>query len=333
MQVFRCPACRATLYFHNTACTCGQPVWFDPDAQTMRAEGTDCANRAEIGCNWLAEAGGLCRSCAMTETVPDLREPDNLPLWTRAELSKRRMLANLSRWGWLTPGDPGQRPVFRMLSEQTATGGANVVMGHADGVITINVTEASDTVLAKRQEQFGELYRTMLGHIRHEMAHFLFLRLAEHSGFLRAFRELFGDERADYAAALAAHYESPGAPGEEHVTSYASAHPHEDWAETLAHLLHLVDLTDSAASAGLSLAEARANVPGGGYDAYAEADSEALLTRAVTLSIAVNHVNRALDLPDIYPFVLKKGVREKLAFAHGHLRQGASAAGDLQPGA
>ena len=69
------------------------------------------------------------------------------------------------------------------------------------------------------------------------------------------------------------------------------------------------------------------------YDAYAEADSEALLTRAITLSIAVNHVNRALDLPDIYPFVLKKGVREKLAFAHGHLRQGASAAGDLQPGA
>ena len=35
MQIFRCPACGASLYFHNTGCTCGQQVVFAPDAQVM----------------------------------------------------------------------------------------------------------------------------------------------------------------------------------------------------------------------------------------------------------------------------------------------------------
>jgi hypothetical protein len=254
----------------------------------------------------------------MTETVPDLRAPDNLPLWERSEQAKRWVLANLMRWGWFTGADAGPRPVFRMLSEQTASGRTRVSMGHDDGAITINVTEASEPVLAERQAQFGELYRTMIGHMRHEIAHFLFLRLAEDPAFLSGFRALFGDERADYGAALKAHYESPKDPGEAHVTPYATAHPHEDWAESLAHLLHLTDLLDSAAATGLAL-------PGGppeGYDAYAEAETEALLTRAIDLSIAVNHVNRALDLPDLYPFVLTPAVREKLGFAHAALRRG-----------
>ncbi|ETW13597.1 hypothetical protein ATO8_06191 [Roseivivax marinus] len=318
MQVFRCPACDAPIWFHNLSCTCGAAVFFDPDEQRMRRDAAPCANRDTIACNWQADEGDLCRSCAMTETVPDLREGENLPLWSQTEAAKRWMLANLARWGWFTPADPGARPVFRLLSEQTAGGEADVVMGHANGVITINVTEASDTVSAERQEQLGELYRTMLGHMRHETAHFLQLRLAEDEAFLSGFRDLFGDERADYGEALERHYADPGQPGENHVTSYATAHPHEDWAETLAHLLHLTDLLDSAASAGLALPDG----PPPGYDAYAEADTDALVTQAVAMSIAVNHVNRALDLPDLYPFVLAQGVRDKLSFAHTHLRRG-----------
>ncbi|KAA9009153.1 zinc-binding metallopeptidase family protein [Histidinibacterium aquaticum] len=321
MQVFRCPACSAPLYFHNTTCDCGQAVVFDPVAQAMQPFRDPCANRDEIGCNWVAESDGLCRSCGMTETVPDLRAPDNLPLWARTEAAKRWMLASLARWGWFTPTDRGPRPVFRLLSEETATGEADVVMGHADGVITINVSEASEAVLAERQENLGELYRTMIGHMRHEMAHFLQLRLVEDAGFAEAFRALFGDERADYGAALEAHYAEPSPAGEHHVTSYATSHPHEDWAETIAHLLHLTDLLDSTASAGLTLPEG----PPAGYDAYLESDTERLVTLAVAVSIAVNHVNRALDLPDLYPFVLTAGVREKLAFAHGHLRIGGPA--------
>ncbi|MCA0848410.1 zinc-binding metallopeptidase family protein [Salipiger thiooxidans] len=324
MQIFRCPACGASLYFHNTGCTCGQQVVFAPDAQVMlplaEAEAEPCANREVIGCNWTAETGGLCRSCAMTETLPDLREDSNRPLWETSELAKRWMLANLIRWGWFTPDDPGARPVFRLLSENTASGEADIVMGHADGLITINVTEASEAVLAERQEELGELYRTMLGHMRHETAHFLFLRLSEDPAFPEAFRALFGDEREDYGAALQRHYEAPKPADNDHITSYATAHPHEDWAETIAHLLHLIDLVDSAAAAQLALPDG----PEPGHDAYASGDTEHEITMAIDLAIAINHVNRAMDLPDLYPFVLTQGVRDKLDFAHGWLRRNAT---------
>ena len=316
MQIFYNPFRAGPIYFHNLTCGNGQPVFFDPQTQSMQAEASPCRNRDDINCNWIAETDGLCRSCAMTETVPDLREPDNLPLWDMSELSKRWVLANLGRWGWFSHADPGPRPVFRMLSEMSLEGAEDVTMGHADGTITINVTEASEAVLAKRQEDLGELYRTMTGHIRHEIAHFLFLRLSVNPAFLDGFRALFGDERADYGAALKSHYANPLPAGPDHITSYATAHPHEDWAETVAHLLHLVDLIDSAAAARLSLPDGL--MPG--YDAYADPDTETVISRAVDVSIAVNHVNRALDLPDVYPFVLPDGVRRKFAFAHKYLR-------------
>ena len=319
MQIFQCPACAGAVHFHNLTCGCGQPVRFDPDRQAMRTDGADCTNRDAIGCNWIADApGGLCRSCAMTETVPDLAAEDNVDLWARTEAAKRWMLANLARWGWFTPADAGDRPVFKLLAEKTSRGDAKVIMGHADGLITINVNEASESVSAERQEQLGELYRTMLGHMRHETAHFLHVRLSEHPAFLEAFRALFGDEREDYGEALKAHYAAPGAAGDDHITSYATAHAHEDWAETVAHLLHLVDLLDSAAAMRLTFPDG----PALGYDAYAEDDANRLVTLAVEVAVAINHVNRAMDLPDLYPFVLGPGVREKLAFAHRHLRRG-----------
>ncbi|NDV00161.1 zinc-binding metallopeptidase family protein [Pseudoroseicyclus tamaricis] len=344
MQIFTCPACKAPLYFQNTTCGCGAEVAFDPERQAFTAEGTFCAHRSDIGCNWLAEGGELCRSCAMTEVVPDLRAPDNLPLWSDTELAKRWMLANLGRWGWFTDADPGERPVFKLLSEDTAGGEIPVTMGHESGTITINVSEAQQSVRAERQENMGELYRTMIGHMRHEIAHFLFERLADVPGaeehFLAAFRELFGDEREDYGAALQRHYAGPKPADETHITSYATSHPHEDWAETIAHLLHLVDLADSAAAVGLSLKSGEALPQRRGMfrrksdpapaatDAYAETDTEALLTRAVDLTIAVNHVNRTMDLPDLYPFVLPQGVRDKLAFAHRAVRQVPGEAGE-----
>ncbi|MBP0485125.1 zinc-binding metallopeptidase family protein [Sagittula salina] len=317
MQVFRCPACGGMLWFHNATCACGQNVTFDPETQDMVANAAACANRTEIACNWRAEQDGLCRSCAMTATVPDLREAENLPLWQRTEEAKRWVLANLMRWGWFTLDDPGARPVFRLLSEHTAEGDAPVTMGHASGEITINVSEASDAELVRRQAEMGELYRTMIGHMRHELAHFLFERLSSQAGFLDTFRARFGDERADYAEALKAHYAQPRDKGQTHVTTYATAHPHEDWAETIAHLLHLTDLLDSAAASGLALPEG----PPRGYDAYAESDTGRLLTLAIDLTLAINHVNRALEIGDLYPFVLAQPVRDKLHFAHDALRK------------
>ena len=326
MRLFECPACAATLYFRNSACgACGQGVAYDPEADRMVAGAEPCANREEIGCNWRAEEGGpLCRACAMTTVIPDTFHGENRAHWAHAELAKRWVLAGLGRWGWFRASDPGPRPAFELLAEATAGGPVEVTMGHEAGVITLNVTEADPAELAARQEALGERLRTVVGHVRHEIAHFLFVRLQAAEGFVDAFRALFGDERADYGAALRRHYAEGPPPGwqDRHITGYASAHPHEDWAESVAHLLHLVDITDSAAAAGL-LVEGL----GAGDDAYAERDADRLVALGQRLGVAVNHVNRSMGLPDAYPFVLTPAIREKFGFVHARLRAGPPAPG------
>ncbi len=227
------------------------------------------------------------------------------------------MLANLSRWGWFTAADEGRRPVFRLLSEQTRAGEAMVTMGHASGVVTINVTEADPAERARRRVELGEPLRTVIGHFRHELGHFFFERLSERPGFVEAFRDTFGDERADYAAALQRHYDQ-GAPAgwqQTHISAYSTAHPHEDWAECFAHLLHLADIVDSFVASGLQSNHA----PARDYDPYADADTERLITFGAELGLALNHVNRSMGLPDVYPFVLTPPIRAKLAFVHGQM--------------
>ncbi|MGF1660799.1 MAG: putative zinc-binding metallopeptidase [Rubrimonas sp.] len=329
MELFRCPACGAALFFRNARCLCGAELAFDPRRRAFLTLGPDvapCANRAAIACQWRApEPGALCLSCAMTRTVPDTGIPDAAELWADAEDAKRRVIANLMRWGFFTEADPHAPPVFDMLAE---TGGDGVTMGHAAGVVTINVAEADPAVREARRARLAERYRTMIGHFRHELGHFVFDRLAAAPGFPEAFRALFGDERADYAAALEAHYarhpgsgdDDPPPPG--FLTAYAAAHPHEDWAETFAHYLHLVEICDSAARAGLR-APALVTAGGGGFDPYAPCPLDALLDAAAELGVALNHVNRAMGLADLYPFVLTAPIRAKLGFVHDWIERAA----------
>jgi len=313
MQSFTCPSCNAPVYFENVLCACGEPLFYEPEARTMLNEAQPCANRDTIQCNWVAIPDEtLCRSCAMSDTVPALNVGDNQKLLERAERAKRWVLANLSNWQWFTDADKGMRPRFQMLSENTGGGRAEqIMMGHDNGEIVINVTEADELIRVQRQHQMGEQYRSMVGHFRHELAHFLFDRLAAAPGFLDEFRPLFGDETADYNLALQEHYANPKEPGEDFITGYATAHPHEDWAETVAHLLHMVDFTDSFVNAGLSMK----GIPDG-YQSYADQDTDHLLNIAAEIAIAINDINRALDNPDLYPFVLTPKIREKIKFAH-----------------
>ena len=319
MRIFCCPTCEGVLFFENLHCACGAEVAFDPEAAGFISDGSFCANRGPIACNWAAPGGGLCRACAMTEVIPQALE-ENRALWARAEAAKRWVLANLTRWGWFGASDPGPMPRFHLLSEAVRGGEAPVTMGHASGLVTINVTEADPAEITQRREDMGEAYRTMIGHFRHELAHHLFERLVTQDAFAQTFRTRFGDERADYGEALQRHYESgpPEGWATVHVTPYASAHPHEDWAETTAHLLHLTDMTDSAEAAGLSMQ----GEPPRGWDAYAEPDLAQLVGLAAGLGLAFNHVNRSMGLDDLYPFVLPDAVRDKLAFVHRHLSAG-----------
>lgn len=316
MQRFSCPNCGTRAYFHNLMCLCGEPLIFDPVRRQMVTGGAPCANREAIACNWDAiTPGGFCLSCAMSHVVPVMHIGENQRLLASAERAKRWVLANLSQWDWFTPADPGQRPRFLMLSEDTGGRAQQITMGHANGEITINVTEADELIRLKRQLKLGEQYRSMVGHFRHEIAHFLFDRLKVLPGFLPAFRQMFGDERTSYAEALRTHYANPREPEGDFITSYATSHPHEDWAETVAHLLHLTDVADSFCSTHLAMP----GVPDD-YHPYAETDPYRLLNIAAEITIAVNDINRALDNSDLYPFVLTIPVRHKIAFAQGWLQ-------------
>ncbi|MCR9088699.1 MAG: putative zinc-binding peptidase [Rhodobacteraceae bacterium] len=317
MRIYRCPFCAADLYFRNLICTCGQQVALDPATDQFVPLAAGCANRELIDCNWVApEPGALCVSCDTTEVIPDLTPEGNTQLWADAEAAKRWVLIGLFRLGWFAPGAP--RPEFRFLAEQTSSGETPVVMGHANGVVTINIAEADPVIRTRRREALDEDYRTLIGHMRHELAHFQHWVLEDTPAFVTAFRALFGDETEDYGAALERYYGDSAPPDwqSRFITAYASAHPHEDWAESVAHLLHLVDILDSAAAAGLSLADAGSPVP----DPYRQEDSDALIAQAMAYALAINHINRSMGIADLYPFVVNAPAREKLAFVHDWIR-------------
>jgi hypothetical protein len=253
----------------------------------------------------------------MTALAPDPTIANAIPNWAKTEAAKRWALDNLGRWHWFRPEDPGAPPVFHLLAE----GPTPVPMGHAQGVVTISVAEVDPVLVTARREALQEPYRTMIGHMRHEIAHMLWWRLSLRDDFLDAFRAMFGDERIDYPAALQYHYLN-GPPAEwrqYYLTSYASAHPHEDWAETAAHLLHLTDIADSFVATGLFSPQ----IPGPDWDPYTEPDARRLVQIAGALTVGVNHVNRSMGLADLYPFVLSEHARNKLAFVHDWLRRGA----------
>ena len=318
MYVFSNPVGAGSLWFHNLATADGTQVGYDPQARAFIPTPPFCANRDRIGCNWIApKQGSLCRSCAMTAVAPDTSIPHAITNWAKTEAAKRWVIDNLGRWHWFRPEDPGTPPVFRMLAE----GPTPVAMGHVDGVVTISVAEADPVLSTTRREALEEPYRTMIGHMRHEIAHMLWWRLSLRSDFLEAFRAVFGDERNDYSAALQRHYRQGPPPDWNltYLTSYASAHPHEDWAETAAHLLHLTDITDSVISAGF----ASPDLPHPSWDPYSEPDAMTLLQVAVSVVMGINHVNRSMGLADIYPFVVSLKAQRKLAFVHEWLRRGA----------
>ena len=126
-------------------------------------------------------------------------------------------------------------------------------------------------------------------------------------------RALFGDERADYQAALDRHYAQGPPPdwAERHVSAYATMHPAEDWAETFAHYLHIRDTLQTGdayrVTTEIALPGPRTPEPG---------TMEALIADWLPLSLALNQLNRSMGSDDLYPFVLPPAVMDKLALVH-----------------
>ena len=99
--------------------------------------------------------------------------------------------------------------------------------------------------------------------MRHESGHYYWECLIQDRPPLEEFRRLFGDDRIDYAAALNTYHEQGAPPDwqERFVSAYASAHPWEDWAETWAHYLHMLDTLETARACGMSLRPKRSDEP------------------------------------------------------------------------
>lgn len=317
-----CPRCHQTLYFESTVCLhCGASAVFDPLAVAF-VDGPACVNAELIGCNWVAPGPAqLCRSCALTRTTPDRADPVAAMAWANAERQKRRMVLQLFHLG-LPVISYREQPVGGLAFDLLYSSDGSVTVGHADGVITVDVGEDDDARRARLRDRLGERYRTLLGHFRHEIGHYYWPLCAGRPEVIDATRALFGDERADYAAALDAHYQhdDPGAspPWQDgYVSDYATAHPWEDWAETFAHVLHIVGVMSSIERYGLRLRgdrwgrEEPAPEPPGPQAAMTE-----ILAAWMPLSIALNALNRAMGLEDIYPFVLSEPVRQKLIYVH-----------------
>jgi hypothetical protein len=286
-----------------------------------------CQNgREHEVCNWLVpikDENLFCVSCRLNKTIPDLTVPENLERWHKMELAKRRLIYTLLHLGLPLNGQPKEnRPPLQFNFLADTPGGPPVLTGHEQGLITLNIAEADDAEREKRRVGFHEPYRTLLGHFRHEVAHYYWDQLIADTPRLKRFRELFGDETQDYSTALKNYYAN-GAPKDwqdHHVSAYATAHPWEDWAETCAHYLHIMDTIETAASFGMTLRPKHPAAPTMTADpksiSETEDDFDRILKNWMPLTYAFNSLNRGMGLPDLYPFVLSPPVIKKLRFIH-----------------
>ncbi len=331
MKIFHC-RCSRELFFDNTQCTyCRNQVGFDPGraemvslnpselASDLRADEQGylyrlCKNYTDYNaCNWLIDAGTddrYCLSCRLNQTIPYLGSEEKKERWVRLEAAKRRLVYGLLYLH--LPVQPRREyPItglaFDFLEDRRSNPNVEdefVFTGHAQGLITVNLIEADDVSRESQRVFLGELYRTLLGHFRHESGHYYFDQLVANTEFIAGFRKLFGDEQRDYSAALQDYHDKAETlvRDNKYISRYAQSHPLEDWAETWSHYLHMADALETAMAYQL-LDESVISRP------FRER-----IQRWIKLSLALNGLNRSMGLKDAYPFVLSDAVLAKMHF-------------------
>ena len=297
----------------------------DPGAGLYRR----CANLdTPAACNWLFpehNAGEFCVACSLNRTIPDLSIAENGERWRKVETAKRRLVAQLISLGL--------HVIPKTVDEETGLAfdfvgvdleGKLPTTGHANGLITLNIEEADDAHREAMRVQMHEPYRTLLGHFRHEVGHYYWDRLIANTRWQDGCRSLFGDERASYADALDHHYKQ-GAPDnwqESFVSAYATMHPWEDWAETWAHYLHMMDAVDTALGFGMSARDMELDYQPFPLDVLYDPQHPggpaflSFVNAWIELASMLNELSRSMGQPDFYPFVLPPAVIAKLHFIH-----------------
>jgi hypothetical protein len=196
--------------------------------------------------------------------------------------------------------------------------GEGGITGHLDGIVTLDLAETDDQHRDELRRRLGEPFRTVIGHLRHEIGHHYWGRLVGQTNEIDRFRRLFGDERGDYARAVDRHYSGGNAAWDptRFVTAYAASHPLEDWAETFAHYLHIIDAVDTAVAHDLIPSDRTGMLVA---DAIGDLELADVLEAWRPINAAVNAIAETLGAPAVYPFDPVGAVVDKLAFVHGQI--------------
>ncbi|MDO1581327.1 zinc-binding metallopeptidase family protein [Rhizobium oryzicola] len=347
MRLYECDHCGQPIHFDNRVCVnCGHRLAFVPERMAMHALEEEeggvwhlvanprqqvrlCANEVNDICNWTVSAEGteqFCPACRHNRLVPDASTEQGLRQWRRISQAQRHLFYSLLKWDLprtTRNEDPEGGLVFDFLVDEVKEDGTVVaaMTGHDEGVIAIRAAEADDVTRERVRVAMNEPYRTLLGHFRHETGHYIWNKLVRDMDRLQPFRLAFGDEQADYGEALKRNYEEgPPENWQEHfISTYASSHPWEDFAECFAHYVHIVDTLETARAFGMGVdprghEELSAEIA---FNPYRARDAQQLVDAWIPLSVAINAIHRSMGVPDLYPFILTPTVVAKLEFVHG----------------
>lgn len=343
MKIFECPNCATNVFFDNTRCIkCNTYIGYNVvtdafdfasnDSSELKTQLKFCYNYQYSVCNWLIDTNSqdkFCMACKLNRKVPNQTDIEGFKKWQRLEIAKHRLIYQLVKLGLPIDSKVNNENgiAFDFISENNKD---NLVTGHSNGVVTILLSEADSVHREQLKKQMNEVYRTLLGHFRHEIGHYYWMLFFDNNSSLQAFRNIFGDENIDYGLALEAHYKN-GAPSnwnQSFISKYASSHPWEDWSETWAHYLHIMDTLETGHDLGLTFTDNlsdnnlknQLNCP----NPYTTKDFKVIFNANMELTLAVNSLNRSMGVPDIYPFIIPNTVYEKLDFIHNLLAENKS---------
>lgn len=347
MKIFQCGNCNSSVYFENYTCdNCGHltgyrasdrmMLTFDPNISTLisdreHVEYKYCKNYEYKVCNWVIEKENpedYCSACQLNRTIPNLSNlaSDNFENWQNLEVAKHRLIYQLQKFNLPLPSKLRDETglCFDFVAKQS---NPKLMTGHANGVITILIREGNSVLREQARKAMTEPYRTLVGHLRHEVGHYFWERLVrDKPDTLAEYRAIFGDESQNYSEALQNYYKT-GAPKDwqkSYISAYATAHSWEDWAETWAHYLHIMDMVETAYFFRLNVNpkfKTKALRTKVSFDPYTKLNFDVIVQKCVPLSLAVNSINRAMGIPDVYPFVISPAIIKKLKFIHNLLLQ------------
>lgn len=330
MRKFHCQ-CKEVVFFDNTRCvSCSRELGFCPECRKVVSligsdeEGLHCGDpgcgaalrkchnyRVEGVCNWCVPADSdnkFCDCCRFNTIIPDLSKGDNRIKWLRLEKAKRRAFYDLDLLGLprgtaeegfdpplsfefkepttVRTAEPGSHTTAALLDEEEV-----VMTGHLNGTITINLHEADPVERERLRVHFGERNRSLVGHFRHELAHYYWDLLVRNKQEA-AFAGVFGDHLAPPYHESITRYYKQGPPAdwrERFVSAYASMHPWEDFAETFATYLEVVAVLDTARHMGIA-----------GESSFSPTmQIDQMVGQFIRLGTVLNEINRGMGLKDL----------------------------------